>query len=112
MNAAFRITDNTLVTVVNKSAYVFAIVISCANPGTSALKLHIQNGETPAKILIPAYTLEAEPVVAGHPPNPREFNWVDAPKLMKNGIKIQANGTASDADVSVWISYETTEVSA
>ncbi len=109
MNAAFRITNHDPVIVTNKSAYIFAALISCSNPGTTALKLHIQNGETPPKILIPPYTLELEPTDPAHPSNPREFNWIDAPKLMKDGIEIQATGSATDADVSVWIDYETTE---
>jgi hypothetical protein len=107
MIQVYRITNNTPVVVVTQNAYIFALLISCAAPGSSAMKLHIQNGEAPAKVLVPPYTLKLEPSAPIDPPNPREFEWINSPRLMAKGIKIQAVGAATDADVSVWIDYET-----
>jgi hypothetical protein len=106
MNAAFRITGAGSVQVAKKTAYVFAVLISCTTAGQV---LKIQNGETPnPKILVPAYSLEVAPTDPTHPTNPREFDWIHAPKLMKSGIYIVTTGAG---EVTVWIDYGTTEVS-
>lgn len=121
MNQAFRITTSSPATIVvsAKSAYVYAILIAIANDGAQDWKLRIQNGEADPdgpKVLVPAYTLYLEPPTGPaepfRPPNPRQFDWTHAPKLMKNGIKIVKSPGTGTLDVSVWIDYETTEVSA
>jgi hypothetical protein len=104
MNAAFRITAASTIQVTKDSAYVYAILIACTTAGQV---LKIQNGETPAKILVPPYTPEVEPTTAMKPLNPRYFDWLTAPKLMKNGIAIVTTGTG---EVTVWIDYQTAEV--
>ena len=104
MNRAFRITTPGIVSVAKQSAYIYAVLISCATEGQT---LKIQNRETPnPKVLVPAYTLEGAPSDPAHPSNPRSLEWMDAPKLMKDGIDIVTTGSG---EVSVWVDYETTE---
>lgn len=105
MNAAFRITAAGNMQVTKDTAYVYAILIACTTAGQV---LKIRNGETPdPKILVPPYTLEVEPSTAQKPLNPRYFEWLQAPKLMKNGIIINTTGTG---EVTVWIDYRTADI--
>jgi hypothetical protein len=111
MNNAFRITGSGLTVVANKTAYVFSVYIACSAV-SGVLSLEIRNNETPnPKILVPAYPLEVAPTDPTHPTNPRSFDWIKTPKLMKKGIVIQGIGSGT-GDVTVWIDYGTTEVSA
>ena len=111
-----RITTLTSTVVTDKDAYVYAvfIAVAVATGGNNTLK--IQNGETPPdgpKILVPAYTLYVEPdtgpTVPFRPPNPRNLEWTDYPKLMRGGIVIVTAGTATPIEVAVWIDYVTQE---
>jgi len=94
---AVRITTSGTTNMSTNSCFVYGVLIACQVPGTG-WSLQIQSHESPAKVLIPKFTLAALTDLKSLP-------WVEwqNPKEMRGGIDIVTAGTPGE--VSVWLDY-------
>lgn len=97
---SFQLVDAQTLDVVNQTAQIYGITISCQAAGQH---LRIQDKGQPPKMLVPTYALELEPTDPAKPTNPRIFEWSNG-KVMDGGISIITSGTGT---ASVWVDYQT-----
>ncbi len=94
---ALQITTSDTTTAIGETRYLTQLVIGCDNAGSS-WTLSIQDKSTPAKVLIPTFTL-AVPSDG----NPNVLLNFKESILMSGGIDIVTAGTPGV--VSVWLSF-------
>ncbi len=93
-----QITTSATTTAIGETRYLKQLCIGCDDAGTS-WTLRIQDKSSPAKVLIPTFTL-AVPSDG----NPNVLLNFQQSILMSGGIDIVTSGTPGV--VSVWLSFE------
>jgi hypothetical protein len=99
---AVRITSKVTTTFLSVPCIIVQLVIAVASEGT-AFTFSLQDKGSPAKVLIPTYTVELAPSAVQKPSNPRILTF-QYPVYMEGGIDIITAGTTA-GEISVWIEY-------